>query len=83
MLALSWPVGLACCLAWAIAVAATRISSMGAIAAAASSTFLLVLLGYGQGFVLGVVLTLLVFWRHRSNISRIRAGSEPKIGQKT
>ncbi|SFD56651.1 acyl-phosphate glycerol-3-phosphate acyltransferase [Sulfitobacter brevis] len=83
MLALSWQVGLACCLAWAIAVAVSRTSSIGAIAAAAASTFLLILLGYGQGFVLGVVLTLLIFWRHRANISRIRAGSEPKIGQKT
>lgn len=83
MLALSWQVGLACCLAWAIAVAVSRTSSIGAIAAAAASTFLLILLGYGQGFVLGVVLTLLIFWRHRANISRIRAGTEPKIGQKT
>ncbi len=83
MLALSWQVGLACCLAWAIAVAVSRTSSIGAIAAAAASTFLLVLLGYGQGFILGVVLTLLIFWRHRANISRIRAGNEPKIGQKT
>ncbi|MEX0310450.1 MAG: glycerol-3-phosphate acyltransferase, partial [Tateyamaria sp.] len=36
-----------------------------------------------QALFLGVVLTLLVFWRHRANISRIKAGTEPKIGQKT
>ena len=27
------------------------------------------------------VLALLIFWRHRGNIARIRAGTEPKIGQ--
>jgi glycerol-3-phosphate acyltransferase PlsY len=31
---------------------------------------------------LGAILTLLIFWRHRANISRIRAGTEPKIGKK-
>ncbi len=83
LLALAWPVGLGCCIAWLIAVAATRISSMGALAAAAISTFLLVFLGYGQVLILGIVLTVLIFWRHRANISRIKANTEPKIGQKT
>jgi glycerol-3-phosphate acyltransferase PlsY len=82
MLALAWPVGLGCCIAWAIAAATTRISSMGALAAAAASTFLLVFLGYGTALVLGITLTVLVFWRHRDNIRRIRAGTETKIGQK-
>jgi len=26
--------------------------------------------------------TALVFWRHRENIARLWAGTEPKIGQK-
>ena len=38
LLALAWPAGLACCLAWLIGAFATRISSMGAIAAASTST---------------------------------------------
>lgn len=81
-LALAWPVGLACCASWAVVVAATRISSMGALMAAALSTIWLFLFGYTDTFVLGVVLTLLVFARHRANIVRLRAGTEPKIGQK-
>jgi acyl phosphate:glycerol-3-phosphate acyltransferase len=79
-LALAWPVGLAACATWLVATAVSRISSMGALAAAASSTFWLVLLGAGDAFLLGAFLTLLVFWRHRANIARLRAGSEPKIG---
>ena len=79
ILALAWPAGLACCLAWLIGALVTRISSMGAIAAASTSTVFLLVLGYGSAFFLGVLLTLLIFWRHRENIKRIRAGTEPKI----
>ncbi len=81
LLALDWRVGVACCLSWLIAALIWRISSMAALFAAAVSTIWMVTLGYPQAFMLGVVLTLLVFWRHRANISRIRAGTEPKIGQ--
>jgi len=82
LLALAWPVGLACCLTWAVAVAVTRISSMGALMAAALSTIWIMALGYPPMFLLGVVLTLLVFARHWKNIQRLRAGEEPRIGQK-
>lgn len=81
-LALAWPVGLACCLTW-LAVAVTgRMSSLGALAAAGSSTFWALMLGHGTALFLGIILTLLVYWRHRANIIRIRAGTEPRIGQK-
>jgi acyl phosphate:glycerol-3-phosphate acyltransferase len=82
VLALAWPVGLAVCATWLVAAAASRISSLAALAAAATSTFWMVLLGEGQAMLMGVVLTLLIFWRHRANISRLRAGTEPKIGRK-
>ena len=82
MLALAWPVGLACCAVWLITAVLSRISSLSALAAAASSTFLLVFLGYGEMLLLGIALTLLICWRHRDNIRRIRAGTESRIGQK-
>lgn len=82
-LALAWPVGLACCATWAVAARLTRISSLAALAAAAMSTIWAVFLGYGGALLLGICLTLLVFWRHRANITRIRAGTEPRIGAKS
>ena len=82
ILALAWPVGLAVCGTWLAVAAATRISSYAALAAAAVSTVWFVLLGAGDMLVLGAVLTLMIFWRHRSNIARLREGTEPKIGQK-
>ena len=32
--------------------------------------------------VVSLVASLMVLWRHRSNIERLIAGTEPKIGQK-
>lgn len=81
-LALAWPVGLACCATWLVTALVTRVSSKAAIMAAALSTGWMVVLGYGTGMLLAFVLSLLVFWRHRDNIARIKAGTEPKIGQK-
>ena len=83
ILALAWPIGLACCAAWAAGAGLSRMSSMGALVAAASSTFFMVFMGHGGALLLGMVLTILVFIRHKDNIKRIRAGTEPKIGQKT
>ncbi|WP_297778821.1 glycerol-3-phosphate 1-O-acyltransferase PlsY [uncultured Roseovarius sp.] len=82
LLALAWPVGLASCATWLVTALVTRVSSKAAIMAAALSTGWMVVLGYSAGMMLAFVLSLLIFWRHRSNIARIKAGTEPRIGQK-
>lgn len=81
-LSLAWPVGLACCALWLAAAAISRMSSMAALVAAAGSTLCAVFLGYGTTLIFGGLVTILVFWRHRDNIKRIRAGTESRIGQK-
>jgi glycerol-3-phosphate acyltransferase PlsY len=83
LLALSWPVGLAACATWLVAAAIWRMSSLAGLAAAASSTAWMLFFGHGDMLLLGIALTLLVYWRHKANITRLRAGTEPKIGQKT
>lgn len=82
MLALAWPVGIACCLTWLATAAVSRISSLSALVAAASGAVWMLILGYGSAVVLAVVLAVIVFARHHENISRLRAGTEPKIGAK-
>ncbi|GHC27890.1 MULTISPECIES: glycerol-3-phosphate 1-O-acyltransferase PlsY [Gemmobacter] len=82
LLALAWPVGLACCATWLAVAILARISSLSALAAAASSTIWMLVLGQGQMLFLGMILTLLVFFRHAANIQRLRTGTEPKIGKK-
>ncbi|MBB3993186.1 glycerol-3-phosphate acyltransferase PlsY [Sulfitobacter undariae] len=82
LLALAWPAGIGACIAWLVAAGLSRMSSMGGLFAAAMSSVLVVLTGFGTTYLLALALTLIVFWRHRENIARIRAGTEPKIGQK-
>ena len=82
-LAYAWPVGLACCATWLVVAALRRISSLAAIMAASFSTIFAFALGEGQALLMGALLTLLIFWRHRENIKRLKAGTEPKIGQKS
>jgi len=82
MLALAWPVGLLCCAAWLATASLTRISSLSALIAACSAPLWMLLLGYWSLLVLGVLLAALILWRHRANIARLRAGTEPKIGAK-
>ena len=82
LLALAWPVGVACCATWLVVAVLSRISSLSALVAAGSSTFWMLGLGHGRLMILGVILTLLVYWRHATNIARLKAGTEPKIGKK-
>lgn len=82
LLALAWPVGLAACATWLVAAFLGRISSLSALVAAASVPLWMWVLGYSPMIVLGAVLAAMVIWRHKANISRILAGTEPKIGKK-
>ncbi|MGB3625644.1 MAG: glycerol-3-phosphate 1-O-acyltransferase PlsY [Henriciella sp.] len=60
-----------------------RISSLAALTAAALVPLGALLLGETE-FAVGVLtaLSVLVFWTHRSNLSRLLKGTEPKFGQK-
>jgi glycerol-3-phosphate acyltransferase PlsY len=82
LIALSWPVGLACCATWAAAAAISRISSVAALVSAASATVWLVVFDDLRMLILVAVLTLLVYWRHAANLKRLREGTEPRIGDK-
>ena len=82
MLGLSFPLGLACCASWLATAYFLRISSLSALVAAASSLLWALIFGQAQMVGLCAVLALLVFERHRANIFRLKAGIEPKIGQK-
>jgi acyl phosphate:glycerol-3-phosphate acyltransferase len=82
LLALDWQVGLAVCATWLVVALVSRTSSIAALVAAASASGWLVYFGQGRMLVLTVLLTILVYIRHAENLKRIKAGTEPKIGQK-
>lgn len=81
-LALAWPVGLLCCATWLIVALARRISSLAALVAAMASPVWALFTGRGEMLALAALLALLVVWRHRANIVRLRLGTEPRIGAK-
>ncbi|MEO0828989.1 MAG: glycerol-3-phosphate 1-O-acyltransferase PlsY [Pseudomonadota bacterium] len=80
VLALSPPVGAACCLTWLVVALITRISSLAALFAASTSLLWVILLTRAEPAFAITIMVVLVFVRHRDNISRLRAGTEPKIG---
>ena len=82
VLALYWPLGVACCATWVVVAALRRISSLSALVAVAGSSFWCMVYTRPDMIVLCFAFTALVFWRHRENIARLLAGTEPKIGQK-
>jgi len=74
--------GLVFALVWIGAMAATRYSSVGGMAAAVAAPIVpLAQQNFGAAAMCwGMALFVLV--KHRDNISRLRAGTEPKIGRK-
>lgn len=82
LLALDWRVCLIACGLWLVTAAITRISSLSALVAALLSPFVAY---WYDGWPLALTtafMTVLIFIRHRANIARIMAGTEPKIGKK-
>lgn len=82
LLAMSWPVGLGTLGVFAVVLAVSRIVSLGSIAGAIGVSFLMIFLGQPLPYQLFAgTAGLYVILRHRSNIQRILAGTEPQVGQ--
>ena len=82
-LGLAWPVGLACFGLFMAVISISRIVSLSSVVAAIGLPVLMVLAGAsGASISVLIVASVLVLWRHRSNIERLIAGTEPRIGAK-
>lgn len=82
LLAMSWPVGLGALAVFGVMVAAFRIVSLGSIMAALTAIALICGLEHPAPYRLMVVSGgLYVILRHRANIRRLLAGTEPRLGQ--
>lgn len=60
-----------------------RISSVAGMIAALSAPVSAAILGDQLLFPMLLAFALLVVWKHKTNIARLRAGTEPKVGKKT
>ena len=57
--------------------------SLSSVVAAISLPVLMLISGGSSAYlVVSLVASLMVLWRHRSNIERLIAGTEPRIGAK-
>ena len=81
-LGLGWPIGAAFAAVWLGMLAITRISSLSGMTAALTAPV-------AAGFLAGeeliaplAVIALIVVAKHRGNMARLRAGTEPKVGRK-
>jgi len=83
MMAVSPWLGLACILAWGIMFAISRISSLAALMAAAlSPAFAYLLLPYKDYVWMVLVMAIMLFWRHRTNIQKLLNGTESSFKKK-
>ena len=82
-LGLAWPVGLACFGLFMAVISISRIVSLSSVVAAIGLPVLMLISGGSSAYlVVSLVASLMVLWRHRSNIERLLAGTEPRIGAK-
>ena len=82
LLVWSWPAGLLCLAAWLAAAFASKRSSVGALVALATAPLLLWAFADGRTALAGVLVSAVCVGRHRANIARLIAGTEPRIGHK-
>jgi glycerol-3-phosphate acyltransferase PlsY len=78
---LYWPLGLSVAAIWLFMAKVIRISSLSALVSMGLAPFLLWWL-WDDPWLVGmqVLISLILFWRHRSNIRNLLAGAEGRIG---
>jgi acyl phosphate:glycerol-3-phosphate acyltransferase len=67
---------------WLIVAFISRYSSLSALVASAAMPVVAWAAGEPRTALLLIMLSVLVFWKHRPNISRLLAGTEGRIGEK-
>lgn len=82
-LALHWPSGLVFAGVWLGLLAVIRISSVSGMTAAISAPVSVALFGRFDLVFLLLGLSLIVLWKHRANVERLIAGTEPRVGSKS
>lgn len=85
VLAVSPIVGLICLIVWLIAALLWRYSSLSALISLAAYPALTFLRGVESNplGLLSLFIFAMIYYRHRENLKRLLAGTEPKIGKKT
>lgn len=81
LIAAAWPVGLAAGAIWLIMAWLARISSLSGLVSFALAPVIAILIATPELALLALAIAVLIFLRHHTNIRRLLAGTEPRIGQ--
>lgn len=80
LLAMTWQVGLATIATWLVMARLFKISSLSAITASVLTPFYMWWLRPEKEFIIvSIIISVLLLWRHRSNIRNLISGEEDKI----
>ena len=83
LFAMNWQVALISIGVFGVAIAISRFVSLSSISGALAAPISMIILRQPLPYIMfGVVGGLYVVWRHKSNIGRLMAGTESKLGQK-
>ena len=80
LIAAAWPLGLGACAIWLATARLTKYSSAGALAAFAAAPVIAAFVSWPLA-AFALALAVPVYLRHRGNIARLLAGTEPRIGR--
>ncbi len=80
MIALHWPSSLVYALVWLGLLVLVRYSSVAGMSAALAAPVAAAAFGRFDLAILYLGFGLLIFWKHRANLERLLAGTEPRVG---
>lgn len=80
LLGLCWKAAAVFSVTWLTIAGLLKMSSLAALTASIAAPAYLFFAGRIDLSVIATLMSLLIFWRHRSNIRRLLSGEEPKIG---
>jgi glycerol-3-phosphate acyltransferase PlsY len=80
LLGVAWQAALAFGIVWLAVAYLTRTSSAAALAASALTPIVLLIIGRSGAVLMFGLMAILLWAKHRANISRLAAGTEPRIG---
>ena len=80
MAALHWQSSIGYAVVWLGVLALTRYSSVAGMSAALLAPVAAAVLGRFDLTLLYLAFGLLIFWKHRANLERLFAGTEPRVG---
>jgi acyl phosphate:glycerol-3-phosphate acyltransferase len=83
LLGMYWPFAAIFCGIWIVVALAMRISSLAALVAVVATPFAIWAIGWPEIAILLLCPSLLLIWKHDTNIRRLRNGQEPRIGAKS